>query len=213
MSVSPDPAADRLSLLDWRRRIADLYARVRSDPDHEAAWRAWRDVRDELFARHPQSPLDPSLRAGFSGLSYFDYDPAARVVASVEPSEPVAVDVPLSQEAAYRFTRFGRATFELQGQRCSLGVHWLEGYGGGLFVSFTDATSGDATYGAGRYLLDTVKGADLGREGDRLVLDFNFAYHPSCAYDPRWACPLAPAENRLPLAVASGERLAAVVRR
>ena len=213
MSVRPDPTADLLSLLDWRRRIADLYARVRSDPDHEAAWRAWRDVRDELFARHPQSPLDPSLRAGFSGLSYFDYDPAARVLASVEPSEPVAVDVPMSQEAAYRFTRFGRATFELQGQPCSLGVHWLEGYGGGLFVSFTDATSGDATYGAGRYLLDTVKGADLGREGDRLVLDFNFAYHPSCAYDSRWACPLAPAENRLPFALASGERLAAAVRR
>ena len=210
MSVSSDPGQDLLSLLDWRRRIADLYARVRSDPDHAGAWRAWCDVRDELFARHPQSPLDPSRRAGFSGLAYFDYDPAARVLASVEPSEPVAADVPLSQEAAYRFTRFGRATFELQGQRCSLGVHWLEGYGGGLFVSFTDATSGDATYGAGRYLLDTVKGADLGREGDRLVLDFNFAYHPSCAYDPRWACPLAPAENRLPLAVEAGERLAAV---
>ena len=131
----------------------------------------------------------------------------------MEPSEPVAVDVPMSQEAAYRYTRFGRATFELQGQRCSLGVLWLEGYGGGLFVSFTDATSGDATYGGGRYLLDTVKGADLGREGDRLVLDFNFAYHPSCAYDARWACPLAPPENRLPFAMASGERLAAAVRR
>ena len=213
MSVHPDPTADLLSLLDWRRRIADLYARVRADPDHEGAWRAWRDVRDELFSRHPQSPLDPSLRAGFSGLSYFDYDPAARVLASVESSEPVTVGVPISQEAAYRFTRFGRATFELQGQPCSLGVLWLEGYGGGLFLPFGDATSRRETYGAGRYLLDTVKGADLGREDGRLVLDFNFAYHPSCAYDLRWACPLAPAENRLPFAVASGERLAAAVRR
>jgi len=209
VTVSPD-AADLLSLLDWRRRIADLYARVRSDPDHQGAWRAWRSVRDELFAQHLQSPLDPARRAGFSGLAYFDYDPSARVLASVELSEPVVVDIPLSQDAAYRFTRFGRAAFELQGQPCSLGVHWLEGYGGGLFVSFTDETSGDATYGAGRYLLDTVKGADLGREGDGLVLDFNFAYHPSCAYDPRWACPLAPAENRLTLAIRAGERLAAV---
>jgi uncharacterized protein (DUF1684 family) len=211
--MSPDPAPELLALLDWRRRISDLYARIRSDPDQPGAWRAWRDLRDELFAKHPQSPLERSQRAGFSGLAYFDYDPAARVLAVVEPSEPAAVDVPMSQEPAYRFTRFGRATFELQGQRCSLGVYWLEGYGGGLFVSFTDATSGDATYGAGRYLLDTVKGADLGREGDRLVLDFNFAYHPSCAYDPRWACPLAPAENRLPLAVRAGERLAGAVRR
>ena len=210
MSVSSDAAADLLSLLDWRCRIADLYARVRSDSDHAAAWRAWCELRDELFAHHPQSPLDRSQRAAFTGLAYFDYDPAARVLAFVEPSEPVAVDIPLSQEAAYRFTRFGRAMFELQGQRSSLGVYWLAGYGGGLFVSFTDATSGDGTYGAGRYLLDTVKGADLGREGDRLVLDFNFAYHPSCAYDPRWACPLAPAENRLSVAVRAGECLAAV---
>ena len=74
----------------------------------------------------------------------------------------------------------------------TLELYWLEGYGGGLFVPFADATSGRETYGAGRYLLDTVKGADLGQRGGRLVLDFNFAYQPSCAYDPRWTCPLTP---------------------
>ena len=88
-----------------------------------------------------------------------------------------------------------------------LALHWLEGYGGGLFLSFRDATSGRETYGACRYLLDTVKGADLGIDGERLVLDFNFAYQPSCSYDPAWACPLAPPDNRLAVPVLAGERL------
>ena len=205
--MPPGGASDLVDLLDWRRQVFELYARVRADRDHAAAWQAWRDARDELFARHPQSPLDPTQRESFAGLSYFDYDPSARVLATIEPSEPVAVEIPMSVDAAPRFTRFGRAAFDLYGQPGSLGVHWLEGYGGGVFVSFTDATSGDSTYGAGRYLLDTIKGADLGMDGERLVLDFNFAFNPSCAYDPSWACPLAPAENRLPFAVTAGERV------
>ena len=85
-------------------------------------------------------------------------------------------------------------------------VYWIEVYGGGVFVPFRDATSGSETYGAGRYLLDTIKGADLGGEGDRLILDFNYAYNPSCAYDPRWSCPLAPAVNWLQVPIQAGER-------
>ena len=97
--------------------------------------------------------------------------------------------------------------FALGGAEHELDLFWLEGYGGGLYLPFADATSGTETYGAGRYLLDTVKGADLGMEGDRLVLDFNLAYNPSCAYDPRWLCPLAPPANRLAVAVRAGERV------
>jgi uncharacterized protein (DUF1684 family) len=104
-------------------------------------------------------------------------------------------------------TRVGTARFELGGESLALSLFWVEGYGGGVFLSFRDATSGKETYGAGRYLLDTVKGADLGLEDGRLVLDFNLAYQPSCSYDPAWACPLAPPENRLPVAVRAGERL------
>ena len=104
------------------------------------------------------------------------------------------------------FERVGVADFRLGDADCELELYWLDAYGGGLFVPFGDATSGDETYGAGRYLLDTVKGADLGMDGDRLVLDFNLAYNPSCAYDPRWACPLTPPANRLEIAVRAGER-------
>ena len=89
----------------------------------------------------------------------------------------------------------------------TLDLLWLDGYGGGVYLSFADATSGTETYGAGRYLLDTVKGSDLGEQNGKLVLDFNFAYNPSCSYDPRWVCPLAPPGNRLAVPVRGGERI------
>jgi uncharacterized protein (DUF1684 family) len=216
MAASSDAAApaavDRtrelLDLSDWRRRVAGLYREVAAASDPAAAWETWRAGRDELFARHPQSPLPESERASFGGLPYFDYEPSARVLATVEPVEPVTLDIGTSQDGAYRFTRFGNATFELGGERLALELYWLEGYGGGLYLPFADATSGTATYGGGRYLLDSVKGADLGADGDRLVLDFNFAYNPSCAYDPRWTCPLAPPANRLRIEIRAGERIA-----
>jgi hypothetical protein len=85
-------------------------------------------------------------------------------------------------------------------------VYWIAVYGGGVFIPFRDATSGHESYGAGRYLLDTIKGADLGGRGERLMLDFNYAYNPSCAYDPRWSCPLAPPANWLPVPIRAGER-------
>ena len=86
----------------------------------------------------------------------------------------------------------------------------MEGYAGGLFVPFRDATNGTETYGAGRYLLDAAKSADLGGDPARrtLMCDFNFSYQPSCAFDPQWACPLAPPENRLDVPVRAGERIA-----
>jgi uncharacterized protein (DUF1684 family) len=105
-------------------------------------------------------------------------------------------------------SRFGRAKFTYHEVALALELYWLDGYGGGLFLPFADRTSGGETYGAGRYLLDTVKGADLGHGQDGLILDFNFAYQPSCSYDPRWLCPLAPPANRLSIAVRAGERLA-----
>ena len=85
----------------------------------------------------------------------------------------------------------------------TLDVHWIDVYGGGVFLPVHDATSGTLTYGGGRYVLDTVKGADL---GGALIVDFNFAYAPSCAFDPRWSCPLAPPGNRIDVAIEAGEK-------
>ena len=198
---------DELSLLDWKRRVFELYAAVRADPDPEHAWRRWREVRDELFRSHPQSPIPAGERASFGGLPYFDYDPAFRVLAAIEPAEAVLREIATSGEQPYTFRRFALAGFSLGGEERTLALFWLEGYGGGVFVSFADATSGRETYGACRYLLDTVKGSDLGMQAGKVVLDFNFAYNPSCCYDPRWVCPLAPPENRLAVPVRAGERV------
>lgn len=197
----------RLDLLDWKRRIFAVYQEVRESQEPKAGWERWRAVRDDLFALHPQSPIPATDRAGFKALSYYEYDPDARVLADVEAAEPEHFDIETSGDGGtYGFTRFGAARFELMAEPLRLDLYWLDGYGGGIFLSFRDATSGQETYGACRYLLDSVKGADLGTEGERLVLDFNFAYNPSCAYDPKWVCPLATPANRLTVPVRAGER-------
>jgi uncharacterized protein (DUF1684 family) len=198
-------AHDALDLLDWKRRVFALYAEIRAAADPERAWRYWCDVREELYRTHPQSPL-PSERRSAYGDAFFPYDPAYRVVAEVEDAAPRPSPVPGSRGGTFAFTRVGVARFELAGREHELELDWNEGYGGGILVAVSDRTSGRETYGGGRYVLDTVKGADLGGRGGRLVLDFNFAYNPSCAFDGRWSCPLAPPANRLPLALHVGER-------
>ena len=194
-----------MTLLDWRRRVAAMYAEVRASAERDPVGAAgrFRADRDRLFRDHPESPLPPEARGDFQGIQYWPYDPAMRFEADVEtlPAEPVTA-TSLSGDA-YRLDRIGRVRLPIG----DLEVYWIAVYGGGVFLPFRDATSGSETYGAGRYLLDTIKGADLGGSGDRLVLDFNYAYHPSCAYDPRWSCPLAPPANRLAIPVRAGERL------
>jgi uncharacterized protein (DUF1684 family) len=193
-------AAETLELLDWKRRVFSLYAAVRA-LEPEAGWKLWRETRDELFRSHPQSP-----RPGYTGLDYYDYDPAARVLAELEDLEVAPTPIETSGPEPMLFKAFARAHFELRGLPLALELDWLESYGGGVFLCFRDTTSGTETYGGGRYLLDTVKGADLGQDDGRLVLDFNFAYNPSCCYDPSWVCPLAPPANRLASAVQAGEK-------
>jgi uncharacterized protein (DUF1684 family) len=192
-----------LDLADWRRRVGSAYRLGSVD--------GWRAERDRLFREHPESPLSPEERAVFTGLRWFPPDPAYRVPARVEPADGTVLDVDTGgEDGVVRYRRVGSLRFQLGGRDCSLTMMALIAYGGGLFVPFTDATSGHETYGGGRYLADTAKDTDGGcleiRAGSAdVVLDFNYAYHPSCHYSPRWACPLAPPENRLPVAVRAGE--------
>jgi uncharacterized protein (DUF1684 family) len=223
-----------LSLADWRREIADLYAEVRAmaEDDPEAGWTLWRDVRERLFRSHPQSPVPAADRPSFRA-HHWAYDPSLRfevaLVADAGDTAPSdaaggitnqglspidapafgTLQLPVSVGEAFDFQRAGWLDVPFsQGPR-SLGVYWMAGYAGGLFLPFRDATNGRETYGAGRYLLDTAKSADLGTDvSGRLILDFNFAFQPSCAFDPIWSCPLAPPENRLDIRIEAGERLA-----
>ena len=192
---------EELDLLDWRRQISALYAKVRAG-DQRSGHVHWRSVRDVLFRSHPQSPLDAAGRTAFSGLRYFDYDPTLRLTARVEGRPGERVEVQTSTGEAMAMRRFGVVVLPVG----TLEVFWIDVYGGGVFVPFRDATSGTTTYGGGRYLLDTIKGADLGSTAHgELVLDFNFAYHPSCHYHHRWSCPLASRESHLSVPIRAGE--------
>jgi uncharacterized protein (DUF1684 family) len=195
---------DAYDVVDWRRRVFALYAAVRADPDPSAAHATWRRGRDDLFAAHPASPLLPEQRAGFRGLAVADYDPAWRFEAEVRPADPTPWHVQTGTDGVVPFERLGVVTLPGVGE---LDVWRLTTYGGGVFLPFRDAGCGrpGGGYGGGRYVLDTVKGADLGGDLGRLTVDLNFAYAPSCAYDPAWACPLAPAGNRLDVVVPVGE--------
>jgi uncharacterized protein (DUF1684 family) len=182
-----------LELLDWRRRVFDLYAAVRADDDPARAHELWRRTRNELFASHPQSP-------GSGPLTVAPYDERWRVEVALEPIDPAELVVETGTDGTVVFDRIG----VLRSPWGDLDAWWLRQYAGGLWVPVKDPSP--RTYGGGRYLLDTAKGADLGSTPDgRLVLDLNFLYAPSCAHDPRWACPLAPAGNVLDGPVEAGE--------
>ena len=238
VAAATDRATARLELADWRRRIADLNTavRVKSANDPEAAWQLWRETREALFRDHPQSPVPAAKRSSFRA-AHWPYDPKLRfdvrvteesgsaeaeealtgtgleALGSLGLAEPMlggfTLSLPISTGGEQDFTRIGHVEVPFREGARSLGLYWMSGYAGGLFLPFRDETNGRETYGAGRYLLDTAKSADLGAGADpqSLILDFNFAFHPSCAFDPKWSCPLAPRENRLNLRIAAGERL------
>jgi uncharacterized protein (DUF1684 family) len=198
-----------IQVADWRQRVFALYAEVRvlALVSPEAAHRVWRDGRDELFRTHPQTPLLPEDRPGFDGLPVADYDPAWRFEVEItNPDAPGGFDFETGTDGVVPFELVGHAQIPDVG---SLDVWRLRSYGGGLFIPVRDGLAGTSggTYGGGRYLLDTIKGAHLGEGGvpGSLVLDFNFAYNPSCAYDPAWACPLAPLGNRVSADIPAGE--------
>ena len=187
-----------LDVADWRRRVFALYAEVRGSRDLSAAHDLWRRTRDELFAEHPSSPLLPEDRADFTGLPTRPYEPGRRFEPALLAAPDARLDVETGTDGIVPFERIGLVDVPGVG---TLDVWRLTSYGGGIFVPVKDALAGKhgGTYGGGRYLLDTIKGADL-------VLDFNFAYNPSCAYDPAWACPLAPPGNTVLVDIPVGER-------
>jgi uncharacterized protein len=191
------------TLLDWRRRVAALYADVRRATDPATAHEQWRAGRDELFRSHPDSPDSDAV------LRYAPYDERFRFEVTVDAAvEPMRVELPTATDGVVPFDRIGRVHLADLG---TLDVWWLGSYGGGVWLPVRDANP--ETYGAGRYVLDTVKGADLGGDLDpatgrgTLVVDLNFAYNPSCTYDERWACPLAPAGNVIDGSIVAGELL------
>jgi uncharacterized protein (DUF1684 family) len=197
---------DELALLDWKREIFALYAEVRAADDPRQAWDQWRRTRDRLFSDHPQSPLEADRRTGFGGLPHHPYEPDARVTAEVVPPRADDARDRDQHRVALPVPPVCGRTVRTRGRRSRARALLARRLWRRCVPALCRQDEGGTTYGAGRYLLDTIKGADLGSVDGRLVLDFNFAYNPSCAYNAVWTCPLAPPENRLGIEVAAGER-------
>ena len=204
--------ATALELADWRRRVASLYAAVRDEPEPRDAHALWRTGRDALFREHPQSALRPGDPLRESGLPCWPYDPAYRFELALEPVDDPGrtLELPSGENGSTTLRPVGRVVLP-DPVGAEVVVWWLDQYAGGLFLPLRDGTAGQESYGGGRYLLDTAKGADLGtvRAGgaDSLVVDLNFLYHPSCRYDDAWLCPLAPPDNTVAARVEAGERM------
>jgi len=189
---------DALELTDYRAAVARIYLDAKDLGDFRAR-------RDELFGTHPQSPIPAAERPGFTGVPYFP--PNDEAIAEVEVrAEPGEIEIDTGgPDGVVHYDRVGI----LDTQWGELSLWWIAAYGGGLFLPVRDTTCGPQSYGGGRYLTDTVKGTHgrgvemLG--GNRVRLDFNYLYNPSCAYDDQWLCPLAPPENRLQVPIPAGE--------
>jgi uncharacterized protein (DUF1684 family) len=175
--------------------------------DYAEAIEAFRAEKDTFFKSGHGSPIPETEREAFTGLPYYPVDPGLRLEGlTLEPyagDEPSNFQIPTSDRKLRPAHRAGVFNFRLEGQPARLTAYTFDGGGeDSLFVPFLDPSSGTETYGAGRYL-------DLDPEDDgTYTLDFNLAYHPSCVYDMRFSCPLTPRENRLPIRVRAGERLA-----
>ncbi|HEY2320448.1 MAG TPA: DUF1684 domain-containing protein [Solirubrobacteraceae bacterium] len=205
--MAPAAASSNLDLLDWRRRVAALYAAVRAEAVPSAAHALWRRGRDELMREHPESPLLPGDELRRAGIPYWRYDPALRFELELETTgEPATLELSTGGTETTALSRIGVLALPPP-LEATLDVWWMEQYAGGVFLPLRDGTAGTTSYGGGRYLLDTAKGADLGSDGSRLVVDLNFLYHPSCRYNADWVCPLAPPGNVIAQPVQAGERL------
>ncbi len=175
--------------------------------DYGDAVRSFRSDKDEFFGTNPRSPIPEAERAGFEGLPYFDVDEALRFDGlALEPyggSEPTSFAIPTSDGKLRPAERAGTFRFAVGSVPSTLTAYTFENdRSGSVFVPFLDGTSGHESYGAGRYL-------DIDPEEDgTYTIDFNMAYHPFCVYDVKFSCPLTPAENRLPVRIEAGERLA-----
>lgn len=164
--------------------------------DSLAAYRA----RVDAYFRSADSPLPDSARSGFAGLPYYPADPEWRMVVRPEPAEtPEPITLLDTLGNLRQYTVHARLKLAYRDRGFTLLVYRAPA--GHLFLPFRDRTSGEETYEVGRYL-ELREGPEPGT----VIVDFNYAKNPYCAYSEDWACPLVPEPNHVDLAVRAGER-------
>lgn len=178
---------------------------VRMATDWREEIRHWRHERDEAFGGGPSSPIPADERAEFDGLDYYPVDGDYRFELELhehDPKERITVGTNVDGEREY--IRWGEFRFRIAGESVALQAYRADPEDERLWVPFRDATSGEETYGAGRYI--DLEPDEHRTDDGRWVLDFNRAYNPTCAYSDAYECPLAPTENWIDAPVEAGER-------
>ena len=162
---------------------------------------ARREKVNTDFQNSKSSPLDPADLKKFAGLNYFPIDPAYRVQAKfVKTEKPSIFKMKMTASPKMEYTTVGYVTFEFHGIEYKLTAYKKPEGDDAYFIPFTDATNGKETYESGRYIEFPVP------TGDQVILDFNGAYNPYCAYSRRFSCPIPPPENNLTAAISAGEK-------
>ncbi len=161
----------------------------------------YRDERDRFMQFNQESPLPEEERADFDGLNYFSPDSSMRIVADLKNiDDPKTISLNMTNGAPEKYKEIGYANFAHDNQVVNLLVmKSLES--GDLFLPFWDTTNGVSTYGGGRYLDPELLSSD------KILLDFNYAYNPFCAFAESYACPIPPLQNKIPFAVEAGEKI------
>jgi uncharacterized protein (DUF1684 family) len=197
-----------IAMADWRLQMQSLYAVLRGFDDPYEAWGLWKARYNELLATHPSSPMKTADKLTFRGIKMFEYDPAKRFEVDVTDDKGMMQFQDLGVDGHAHYQQLGKTVGLQDALGQELSVYWMLGYGGGLFVPFRDKSAGFDTFRTGRILIDAVKGADLGLTPDgKMILDFNFAYHPSTMWDVSIDYISVPDGNHLPVAVKAGERV------
>jgi uncharacterized protein len=197
------------ALVEWREIIGEIYKEIRATHavDARRAWERFREQRDSLYKHHSCSALTEAEKLQFGGFPNYSYDPAFCFTGEVEYEADETKYSARISEAKLTYRRIGVAKFDYLGNTRELNIFWLDIYGGGIWIPVGDETNGETTYGGGRYLFDTCKGANLGisKDGRKILLDMNFLYPPSCSLNTQWVCPLCPRQNELPFRIEAGE--------
>ncbi len=155
--------------------------------------------KDEFFKYDPQSPLTAEQKREFEALEYFPVNPDLRLILPLELfEEPEEVEIQTSTGDLRYYYRYGKIRFMVENQPAELTIYSADF---GMFLPFVDALAGVETYPAGRYL----EPEEL--PDGKVLVDFNLAYNPYCAYNDRWSCPLTPFENRLKVPLRAGEKI------
>jgi len=173
--------------------------------DYIASIRDYQHEMNREFSDPDESPLTEEDRKGFKSLDFFPIDSTFKVTADFKlHKNPKTFTMPTTTDRLPIYRTYGVAVFKLNGKELSLHIYQNQDlikqpeYINHLFIPFNDETNGDETYGGGRFLDVEIP------KGDTIVIDFNKAYNPYCAYNGKYSCPIPPKENDLAIAVKAG---------